>query len=1070
MYGGEFVFDLQRFESSGNSTTISEGNSVITKGGLYKVAKGFTGTIEINTTDAVTIDGAAAGNLENVHIEVDSETADLTIKDLNIAKDYSNNGINVIAFGEGKNNKLTLSGTNILTCHYTTLINIGGGLTIDGTGSLNLESESTCIGTDSYVQSSANLAILGGNITARVNGYSVYSAISTASMGDILIGGNATIEADGGPYGAGIGSGYGSSIGNIKITDNAYVNAKGNFGAGIGTAYSNGNKDGKPVAWSTAGNITINGNATVKALSNMGAAIGNGSSYSGHTTVGDILIGDSANVEAVCAIHDGGVGGGCGTGIGNGYTSEPGSTSTTENITITDDAQVVSKNYCYGLGLGKGITSSSATNTMGKITFSGGNITIQNSGSDGLIEINGEIYSPEEKMVFVDGKFVADGNDAIINKTANTTVTGTTNADLIYNYGKNVLIDALGNNDDIFNMTSDVTINAGNGNNFITSRDDNVSIKAGTGNDSIDNGAALVSINAGAGNDTIDNSGSFSMINAGAGKDYIKISGGKNSTINAGDGDDFIENSWGHGENILFTYAQGDGNDVIEGFHKNDTLQIGGGNGTYSTEFESKDLIVTIGEGKITLVGGASLSKLNISGKEKNSWKLNGKTATYGTSKKTLATVKGVKSTEGLSLKKKVITVAASALNKKKVTVSDGYTLKLGNDVSKTSTKKTWSLSKDTATYKKTTTAGYKLADNSVTYSKKAAESLATIKGVKTLKGISLKNNVVTIKTGSLSDKITVGGGYEFDFAKDYNQATISGSASSDVITSRGKKLSINGGKGNDAIKILGSATTVTGGAGNDTITSNGKSNLFVFSSGDGSDEIYNYGKNDTIKVADKSKVTAKVEGWDVILSIGKCSLTVEDAAHDNKKITLVNSKDKVISPISSNIYSTDTIINGKSVTLNADFESNTFDAANFTKVDGSNLTDGIWIEGSSESNTIIGGASDDSINGGAGADSLWGGAGNDTLYGGYDSDTFVYKPGEGIDRILDYSYNEGDMLKILKADGSEGGSFTKSKFSDGTLSLTISGGGKVVFDYVATGDKFNINGTTYKIKGSKLK
>lgn len=1051
MYGGEFVFDLQRFESSGNSTTISEGNSVITKGGLYKVAKGFTGTIEINTTDAVTIDGAAAGNLENVHIEVDSETADLTIKDLNIAKDYSNNGINVIAFGEGKNNKLTLSGTNILTCHYTTLINIGGGLTIDGTGSLNLESESTCIGTDSYVQSSANLAILGGNITARVNGYSVYSAISTASMGDILIGGNATIEADGGPYGAGIGSGYGSSIGNIKITDNAYVNAKGNFGAGIGTAYSNGNKDGKPVAWSTAGNITINGNATVKALSNMGAAIGNGSSYSGHTTVGDILIGDSANVEAVCAIHDGGVGGGCGTGIGNGYTSEPGSTSTTENITITDDAQVVAKNYGYGLGLGKGITSSSATNTMGKITFSGGNITIQNSGSDGLIEINGEIYSPEEKMVFVDGKFVADGNDAIINKTANTTVTGTTNADLIYNYGKNVLIDALGNNDDIFNMTSDVTINAGNGNNFITSRDDNVSIKAGTGNDSIDNGAALVSINAGEGNDTIDNSGSFSM-------------------INAGDGDDFIENSWGHGENILFTYAQGDGNDVIEGFHKNDTLQIGGGNGTYSTEFESKDLIVTIGEGKITLVGGASLSKLNISGKEKNSWKLNGKTATYGTSKKTLATVKGVKSTEGLSLKKKVITVAASALNKKKVTVSDGYTLKLGNDVSKTSTKKTWSLSKDTATYKKTTTAGYKLADNSVTYSKKAAESLATIKGVKTLKGISLKNNVVTIKTGSLSDKVTVSGGYEFDFAKDYNQATISGSASSDVITSRGKKLSINGGKGNDAIKILGSATTVTGGAGNDTITSNGKSNLFVFSSGDGSDEIYNYGKNDTIKVADKSKVTAKVEGWDVILSIGKCSLTVEDAAHDNKKITLVNSKDKVISPISSNIYSTDTIINGKSVTLNADFESNTFDAANFTKVDGSNLTDGIWIEGSSESNTIIGGASDDSINGGAGADSLWGGAGNDTLYGGYDSDTFVYKPGEGIDRILDYSYNEGDMLKILKADGSEGGSFTKSKFSDGTLSLTISGGGKVVFDYVATGDKFNINGTTYKIKGSKLK
>ena len=952
MYGDEFVFDLQRFESSGKSTTISEENSVITKGGLYKIAKGFKGTIKISTTDAVTLDGADAGNLENVHIKVASKNADLTIKDLNITNEYSGN---VIALGKGKKNKLTLSGTNNLTCHYTTLINIGGGLTIDGDGSLKFESTGNCIGT-SYKNSKANLAILGGNITAHVNDYGVYSAIGAgtdASMGDILIGGNATVEADGGCYGAGIGSGYDSSVGNIKITDNAYVSAKGNFGAGIGTADSSGLKDGKPAAYSKAGNITIDGNATVKSLSNMGAAIGNGSSYCGHTTVGDILIGGNASVEAICAIHDSGVGGGCGTGIGNGYTSIPGSTSTTGNITITDDAQVVAKNYGYGLGLGKGITEFDNTNTMGKITFSGGNVTIQNSSTEDSIEINGKVYSPEEKMVFVNGEFVADGNDAIINQTPNKTVTGTSNANLIYNYGSNVLINAKGGNDDIFNMSPDVTINAGNGNNFISSRDNNVSIKSGTGNDSIsddgwsntidagdgnnqitnggkrvsittgagndsiNNGSALVSINAGDGNDTIDNRGSFSMVDAGAGNDYIKISGGKNFTINAGKGDDFIEDKWKHGENILFTYAEGDGNDTIYGFNETSTLSIAGG--SYSTQQSGSDVIVTVGDGKITLENAAFLSKLNISDKEKNSWKLNGKTATYGTQKKTLVTVKGVKSIDGISLKKKVVTVSDSSLNKKKVTVSDGYTLKLNKDVTKsTNQKAAWSLSGTTATYKSAyKTAGYALASDkkSITYSKAtAASALATVKGAKSVKGLSVSGKKITLKNSALSKKVTIGGGYEFDFAKDYKNAAITGSKNADTITAHGTKVTINGGAGNDYLKSTGSKAKILGGAGND---------------------------------------------------------------------------------------------------------------------------------------------------------SLWGGKGNDSLYGGSGDDTFIYQPGEGTDKIFDYQ--SGDLLKILKSNGTDGGYFTESSFKNGDLTLAISGGGKVIFDDVSVGDKFNINGKTHIITKNSL-
>ena len=61
-------------------------------------------------------------------------------------------------------------------------------------------------------------------------------------------------------------------------------------------------------------------------------------------------------------------------------------------------------------------------------------------------------------------------------------------------------------------------------------------------------------------------------------------------------------------------------------------------------------------------------------------------------------------------------------------------------------------------------------------------------------------------------------------------------------------------------------------------------------------------------------------------------------------------------------------------------------------------------------------------------------------------------------------------MLKILKPNGKDGGSFTNSSFKNGDLTLAISGGGKVIFDDVSVGDKFNINGKSYTLKGTTLK
>ena len=79
---------------------------------------------------------------------------------------------------------------------------------------------------------------------------------------------------------------------------------------------------------------------------------------------------------------------------------------------------------------------------------------------------------------------------------------------------------------------------------------------------------------------------------------------GTNQTVSGGDGAD------------TFIYAASGGNEKITDFTSNDTLKIGtSGKGTYSTQTSGKNLIVSTDDGgKITLVGGAKLSDVNIAG------------------------------------------------------------------------------------------------------------------------------------------------------------------------------------------------------------------------------------------------------------------------------------------------------------------------------------------------------------------------------------------------------------------------------------------------------------------------
>ena len=250
-------------------------------------------------------------------------------------------------------------------------------------------------------------------------------------------------------------------------------------------------------------------------------------------------------------------------------------------------------------------------------------------------------------------------------------------------------------------------------------------------------------------------------------------------TIKGGTGNDTIYGNssvTNKSDGTTYQFSAGDGNDIIYNFTKYDRISLGGGN--YKRSTLGNDVIVSMSGGDsitlknakgktISIVGGT-----NIDNTEKNSWRLSGTTATYGTSSKTLVKVTGVKSLDGISLKNKVVTIAASSLNKKKVSITgDGYTLKLASDVSTAAaTSNSWSYKNSVATYKQTKGEKYSLASNgkSISYTAGTSKTLATVSGVKSTSGLSVKNKVVTVAASSLNKKKVsiTGDGYKLALAK----------------------------------------------------------------------------------------------------------------------------------------------------------------------------------------------------------------------------------------------------------------------------------------------------------------
>lgn len=362
--------------------------------GAYMIPENYTGKLHIEAKNVKLVRQNKSKPLYDVYIDTPSTgNMNLWLEDMDLI--YTHNGAtpaydsegnpcyvfnNSLIKFQGNNNILTIKGSNKIAFGDVTgsnmdyyekaLINVGKGLTIEGSGTLELHEgwykpyflNGALIGSDHGEVSTANITINSGTIITsadptdaahqsnNVPPYGdLYGAVIGAgrdgSIGNIIInGGTFDLFVSGG--GACIGGGMDSTTGNITV-QNASIKAQCDDGACIGSGCAGG--DSTNVGSSSTGYIYIlNSDLDLRNTelahinwenpSGTGAAIGGGGTYEGATTtVGDITV-DNSTVKAVT---DRGAGIGTGgdteyNGIGEPHAYGISVKNSTLDITVND--------------------------------------------------------------------------------------------------------------------------------------------------------------------------------------------------------------------------------------------------------------------------------------------------------------------------------------------------------------------------------------------------------------------------------------------------------------------------------------------------------------------------------------------------------------------------------------------------------------------------------------------------------------------------------------------------------------------------------------------------------------
>ncbi|SFM76747.1 beta strand repeat-containing protein [Shimia aestuarii] len=196
------------------------------------------------------------------------------------------------------------------------------------------------------------------------------------------------------------------------------------------------------------------------------------------------------------------------------------------------------------------------------------------------------------------------GNDTLLGSFGSDTLLGGTGNDLLEGGGAGDILNGAGGNDTVSyaSDTVGVTINigantasgghaagdtlngfenaaggsgadlltGGDGGNALWGQAGNDTLNGGAGNDTLDGGAGNDRLTGGNDSDTLDGGGGNDILLGGAGNDSLVGNFGSDTFI-GGTGDDTLN---GGGGSDLFIFANGFGNDVIEGFSANNAEDI----------------------------------------------------------------------------------------------------------------------------------------------------------------------------------------------------------------------------------------------------------------------------------------------------------------------------------------------------------------------------------------------------------------------------------------------------------------------------------------------------------------
>lgn len=274
--------DAYTFDISNGDITVSKGTAdtlKVTYGATQTTTADFPNTQEITIT----------GTTTDKAIVVDGVTANITLAGVDIklttsndcAFELLNNADVTLTLKEGSINSLQ-SGSSSAGLQVPT----GSRLKVEGTGELQSTGGNFSAGIGGGMDSSGNITINGGTVTAIGNmGGAGIGGGSSGRCENITINGG-TVTATGGQDAAGIGGGE-QNGGTIIITGGTVTATGTSGGAGIGGGIM-----------SDSSNITISGGTVTATGGTSGAGIGGGMGGS----PGNIIIDSNATVKAVSTV------------------------------------------------------------------------------------------------------------------------------------------------------------------------------------------------------------------------------------------------------------------------------------------------------------------------------------------------------------------------------------------------------------------------------------------------------------------------------------------------------------------------------------------------------------------------------------------------------------------------------------------------------------------------------------------------------------------------------------------------------------------------------------------------